>query len=63
MNRVLQPRPLVVLGLNVWMGTAAGTDELVEVPYHVQARVRTVVGRTQTEPPCISSTRASALES
>jgi len=24
MNRVLQPRPLVVLGLNVWMGTAAG---------------------------------------
>jgi hypothetical protein len=23
MNRVLQPRPLVVLGLNVWMGTAA----------------------------------------
>ena len=22
MNRVLQPRPLVVLGLNVWMGTA-----------------------------------------
>ena len=33
MNRVLQPRPLVVLGLNVWMGTAAGADELVEVPY------------------------------
>jgi hypothetical protein len=26
MNRVLQPRPLVVLGLNVWMGTAAGAD-------------------------------------
>ena len=24
MNRVLQPRPLIVLGLNVWMGTAAG---------------------------------------
>ena len=24
MNRALQPRPLVVLGLNVWMGTAAG---------------------------------------
>ena len=22
MNSVLQPRPLVVLGLNVWMGTA-----------------------------------------
>ena len=33
MNRVLQPRPLVVLGPNVWMGTAAGADELVEVPY------------------------------
>ena len=34
MNRALQPRPLVVLGLNVWMGTAAGADELVglEVP-------------------------------
>ena len=32
MNRVLQPRPLVVLGLNVWMGTAAGADELVEIP-------------------------------
>ena len=23
MNGVLQPRPLIVLGLNVWMGTAA----------------------------------------
>ena len=33
MVRVLQPRPLVVLGLNVWMGTAAGADELVEIPY------------------------------
>ena len=33
MNRVLQPHPLVVLGLNVWMGTAAGADELVEAPY------------------------------
>jgi len=32
MNRVHQPRPLVVLGLNVWMGTAAGADELVEIP-------------------------------
>ena len=30
MNRVLQPHPLIVLGLNVWMGTAAGADELVE---------------------------------
>ena len=29
MNRVLQPRPLIVLGLNVGMGTAAGADELV----------------------------------
>jgi len=28
MNRVLQPRPLVVIGLNVWMGTAARADEL-----------------------------------
>ena len=28
MNRVLQPRPLVVLGLDVWMGTAAGADKL-----------------------------------
>jgi len=26
MNIVLQPRPLVVLGLNVWMGTDAGAD-------------------------------------
>ena len=32
MNRVLQPHPLIVLGLNVWMGTAAGADELVEIP-------------------------------
>ena len=29
MNTVLQPRPLIVLGLNVWMGTAAGADELM----------------------------------
>ena len=33
MNRVRQQRPLVVRGLNAWMGTAAGADELVEVPY------------------------------
>ena len=33
MNRVHQPRSLIVLGLNAWMGTAAGADELVEVPY------------------------------
>jgi len=26
MKRVLQPRLLVVLGLNVWMGTAAGAE-------------------------------------
>ena len=32
MNIVHQPRPLVVLGLNVWMGTSAGADELVEIP-------------------------------
>ena len=32
MNRVLQPQPLIVLGLNVWMGTATGADELVEIP-------------------------------
>ena len=32
MNIVLQPRPLLVLGLNVWMGTDAGADELVEIP-------------------------------
>ena len=35
MNRVLQPRPLVVLGLTVWMGTAAGADELVEVDFEM----------------------------
>ena len=32
LNIVLQPRPLVVLGLNVWMGTDARADELVEIP-------------------------------
>ena len=41
MNRVRQQRPLVVLGLNVWMGTAARTslDQLVEsgVPHPVGA--------------------------
>ena len=31
MNRVRQPHPLIVLGLNVWMGTAAGADELVGI--------------------------------
>ena len=33
MNRVRQPRKMVALGLNAEMGTAAGADELVEVPY------------------------------
>ena len=31
MNRVHQPRTLLVLGLNAGMGTAAGADELVEI--------------------------------
>ena len=35
MNRVRQPRPLVVRGLNVWMGTAAGADELVADAWQV----------------------------
>ena len=43
MNRVLQPRPLVV----VWMGTAAGADELVEIP--TDACVRP--GPRRTAPP------------
>ena len=33
MNRAHQPRTLVVLGINAGMGTAAGVDELVEIPY------------------------------
>ena len=33
MSRVQQPRTLLVLGLNAGMSTAAGADELVEVPY------------------------------
>ena len=37
MNMVLQPHPLIVLGLNVWMGTAAGADELVEIPTDARA--------------------------
>ena len=32
MNIVLQPRALLVRGRNAEMGTAAGADELVEVP-------------------------------
>ena len=31
MNRVLQPRPLVVLGLNVWMGTSGAHPDLNEL--------------------------------
>ena len=37
MNRVRQPRPLVVLGLNVWMGTARLTDPVLEA----EARAKT----------------------
>ena len=32
MNRVRQPRTLLVLGHIAGMGTAAGADELVEIP-------------------------------
>ena len=32
MNKLRQPRTLIVLGLNAGMGTAAGADELVEIP-------------------------------
>jgi len=32
MNRVRQPRTLFSLGLNAEMGSAAGADELVEIP-------------------------------
>jgi len=32
MNRVQQPRTLLVLGHNAEMSTAAGADELVEIP-------------------------------
>ena len=54
MNRVLQPRPLIVLGLNVWMGTAAGADELVaEVLVqgfgHVSRTCRTLRTRSDHE--------------
>jgi len=33
MNRVHQQQTLLVLGHNTGMGTAAGADELVEIPY------------------------------
>jgi len=33
MNRVQQPRTLLVLGLNAEMSTAAGADELPAVPW------------------------------
>ena len=35
MNRVRQPRTLLVLGHNAGMCTAAGADELVEIPTDV----------------------------
>ena len=41
MNRVRQPRPLVVLGLNAGMGTTAGSDELVEIPTSAERPHRT----------------------
>ena len=41
MNRVHQQRRLVVLGLNAGMGTAAGADELVEIPYRRNRLTRT----------------------
>ena len=40
-NRVRQPRTLVTLGLNAGMGTAAGADELVEIPTSAQRPHRT----------------------
>jgi hypothetical protein len=49
MNIVLQPRPLFVLGLNVWMGTDAGADELVEVPSQIILLLRLATcGRWRT---------------
>ena len=44
MNRVQQPRTLTVLGLNAGMSTAAGADELVEVPS------QKILTRTKTHP-------------
>ena len=41
MNRVHQPRTLVVLGLNAGMGTAAGADELVEILTDVEHPIGT----------------------
>jgi hypothetical protein len=43
-NRVRQPRTLVVLGLNAEMGTAAGADELVEIP------AQKILTRTKAHP-------------
>ena len=54
MNRVHQPRPLVVLLLNVWMGTAAGADffivslELSDPP--VQTMKQKILYQTMTLP-------------
>jgi len=41
MNIVHQPRTLLVRGLNAGMGTAAGADELVEIPrpLHLQGHL------------------------
>jgi len=41
MNRVQQPRTLLVLGLNAGMSTAAGADELVEILTDVEHPIRT----------------------
>ena len=40
MHRVRQPHTLVVLGLNAEMGTAAGADELGEVPHGEHSRLQ-----------------------
>ena len=37
LNIVHQPRTLLVRGLNAGMGTAAGADELVEIPTDASA--------------------------
>jgi hypothetical protein len=33
MNQVQQPRTLLVRGVNTWMSTDAGADELVEIAH------------------------------
>ena len=44
MNIVLQPRPLLVLGLNVWMGTDAGADAASRGPLQI------ILTRTKAHP-------------